>query len=134
MATCAGGLAVISDVFKTQVFALCRWINRHREIIPVSTITKPPSAELRPGQTDQDSLPPYDQLDAILKGYVEEGLSRATSSRRVSTGNRGQRHRPQGRPQRIQAQASRPRPEDNPPRLRRRPPHPDRAEIRELSY
>ena len=72
----AGGLAVISDVFKTQVYALSRWINREREIIPNHTIAKAPSAELRPGQTDQDSLPPYDQLDAILKGYVEEGLSR----------------------------------------------------------
>jgi NAD+ synthase (glutamine-hydrolysing) len=71
-----GGLAVISDVFKTQVYALARWINREREVIPVSTIEKPPSAELRPNQTDQDSLPPYDVLDAILKGYVEEGLSR----------------------------------------------------------
>ena len=71
-----GGLAVISDVFKMQVYALSRWINRDREIIPVNTIDKPPSAELRPGQVDQDSLPPYDQLDAILKGYVEEGLSR----------------------------------------------------------
>jgi NAD+ synthase (glutamine-hydrolysing) len=71
-----GGLAVISDVFKTQVYALARWINRNREIIPLNTIEKPPSAELRPGQTDQDSLPPYDILDAILKGYVEEGLSR----------------------------------------------------------
>jgi NAD+ synthase (glutamine-hydrolysing) len=71
-----GGLAVISDVFKMQVYALARWINREREIIPVSTIEKPPSAELRPDQTDQDSLPPYDVLDAILKGYVEEGLSR----------------------------------------------------------
>ena len=71
-----GGLAVISDVFKTQVYALARWINREKEIIPVSTIEKPPSAELRPDQTDQDSLPPYDVLDAILKGYVEEGLSR----------------------------------------------------------
>jgi NAD+ synthase (glutamine-hydrolysing) len=71
-----GGLAVISDVFKTQVYALARWINRDREIIPLNTIEKPPSAELRPGQTDQDSLPPYDVLDAILKGYVEEGLSR----------------------------------------------------------
>jgi NAD+ synthase (glutamine-hydrolysing) len=71
-----GGLAVISDVFKTQVYALARWINRDREIIPLSTIEKPPSAELRPDQTDQDSLPPYDILDAILKGYVEEGLSR----------------------------------------------------------
>ena len=72
----AGGLAVISDVFKTQVYALARWINRAGEIIPRSTIEKPPSAELRPGQLDQDSLPPYDVLDAILKGYVEEGLSR----------------------------------------------------------
>jgi len=71
-----GGLAVISDVFKMQVYALARWINREREIIPASTIEKPPSAELRPNQTDQDSLPPYDVLDAILKGYVEEGLSR----------------------------------------------------------
>lgn len=72
----AGGLGVISDVFKTQVYALSRWINREREIIPWNTIEKPPSAELRPGQKDQDSLPPYDQLDAILQGYVEEGLSR----------------------------------------------------------
>jgi NAD+ synthase (glutamine-hydrolysing) len=72
----AGGLAVISDVFKTQVYALSRWINREREIIPASTIEKPPSAELRPGQLDQDSLPPYDVLDAILKGYVEQGLGR----------------------------------------------------------
>ena len=72
-----GGLAVISDVFKMQVYALSRWINRHQEIIPASTIDKAPSAELRPNQTDQDSLPPYEILDAILKGYVEEGLSRA---------------------------------------------------------
>ena len=71
-----GGLAVISDVFKMQVYALSRWINREKEIIPLSTIEKPPSAELRPDQKDQDSLPPYDQLDAILRGYVEEGLSR----------------------------------------------------------
>lgn len=72
-----GGLAVISDVFKTQVYALSRWINRHREIIPPNSIEKAPSAELRPNQTDQDSLPPYDVLDAILQGYVEQGLSRA---------------------------------------------------------
>ena len=79
-----GGLAVISDVFKTQVYALSRWINsdaasragRAKEIIPASSIDKAPSAELRPDQTDQDSLPPYDLLDAILKGYVEQGLSR----------------------------------------------------------
>ncbi len=71
-----GGLAVISDVFKTQVYALSRWINREKEIIPRSSIDKAPSAELRPDQTDQDSLPPYDLLDAILKAYVEEGISR----------------------------------------------------------
>ncbi len=70
-----GGLAVISDVPKTWVYRLARWINRDRELIPESTITKPPSAELRPNQTDQDSLPPYDLLDAILDLYVVEGKS-----------------------------------------------------------
>ena len=71
-----GGLAVISDVFKTQVFDVARWMNREREVVPWNTINKPPSAELRPGQEDQDSLPAYDILDGILRGYVEEGLSR----------------------------------------------------------
>jgi NAD+ synthetase len=71
----AGGLAVISDVPKTLVYELARWINREREIIPASTIEKPPSAELKPGQVDQDSLPPYDILDQILQLYVEENLS-----------------------------------------------------------
>jgi NAD+ synthase (glutamine-hydrolysing) len=71
-----GGLAVIADVFKTEVYALCRWINRDHEIIPRRTIEKPPSAELRPDQTDQDSLPPYETLDALLQGYIEEGLGR----------------------------------------------------------
>lgn len=65
-----GGLAVISDVPKTLVYRLARWINRDREIIPTSSITKPPSAELRPNQTDQHSLPPYDILDDILDRYV----------------------------------------------------------------
>ena len=69
-----GGLAVISDLPKTLVYDLSRWINRDREIIPASTIEKPPSAELRPDQTDQDTLPPYDVLDAILVLYVEENL------------------------------------------------------------
>ncbi len=72
-----GGLAVISDVYKTQVYALSEWVNRRGEVIPRSSLTKPPSAELRPNQTDQDSLPPYEVLDAILRGYVEEGLARA---------------------------------------------------------
>ena len=67
-----GGLAVISDVPKTKVFELARWINREGEIIPEDTITKPPSAELRPDQKDEDSLPPYEVLDAILEQYVVE--------------------------------------------------------------
>jgi len=71
----AGGLAVISDVPKTLVYELARWINRKREIIPKSTIGKPPSAELKPNQTDQDTLPPYEILDEILRLYVEENLS-----------------------------------------------------------
>ena len=69
-----GGLAVISDLPKTLVYALARWINRDREIIPVTTMEKPPSAELRPDQKDQDSLPPYDVLDDILSLYVEGNL------------------------------------------------------------
>ncbi len=70
-----GGLAVISDVSKTMVYRLARWINRDREIIPWASIDKPPSAELRANQTDQDSLPPYDLLDAVLDYYVEDNLS-----------------------------------------------------------
>jgi NAD+ synthase (glutamine-hydrolysing) len=66
-----GALAVIGDVFKTRVYALSHYANRDREIIPSNTITKPPSAELRPGQRDTDSLPPYDILDPILEAYVE---------------------------------------------------------------
>jgi NAD+ synthase (glutamine-hydrolysing) len=66
-----GALAVIGDVLKTRVYALSRYANREREIIPEATITKPPSAELRPDQKDTDSLPPYDILDPILEAYVE---------------------------------------------------------------
>jgi len=65
-----GALAVIADVLKTEIYALAHWINRDGEIIPSNTIEKPPSAELRPDQTDQDSLPPYDVLDRILHHYV----------------------------------------------------------------
>lgn len=67
-----GGLAVISDVPKTMVYDLCRYINRDRTIIPERIIEKAPSAELKPGQEDQDDLPPYDVLDTILKGYIED--------------------------------------------------------------
>src|SRR5438445_13477426 len=68
----AGGLGVISDVPKLMVYELARWINRERELIPRSTIEKAPSAELRPDQKDEDSLPPYDVLDRILKAYIED--------------------------------------------------------------
>ena len=79
-----GGYSVLKDVYKTTVFALARWRNQHLPtgargpvgaVIPERVITKPPSAELRADQTDQDSLPPYDELDAILQGLVEQDLS-----------------------------------------------------------
>lgn len=70
-----GGLAVISDLPKTRVYELARWLNSDRELIPWNTIDKPPSAELRPDQKDQDTLPPYDILDSILELYVEHHQS-----------------------------------------------------------
>lgn len=70
-----GGLAAISDLPKTRVYELARWMNREREVIPWNTIEKPPSAELAPDQKDQDSLPPYEVLDGILELYVEQQMS-----------------------------------------------------------
>lgn len=70
-----GGLSVLGDVYKTDVFKMARWINRDQEIIPENTILKPPSAELRPDQKDTDSLPDYDMLDQILFDYIELNLS-----------------------------------------------------------
>lgn len=67
----AGGLGVLGDCYKMQVYALAKYINRHKEIIPENIITKPPSAELRPGQKDQDSLPEYEILDSVLYQYIE---------------------------------------------------------------
>jgi NAD+ synthetase len=77
-----GALAPIADVFKTDIYKIARWVNRAREIIPAASITKPPSAELRPGQTDQDSLPPYEILDAILEAYVVKNLGKEEIIRR----------------------------------------------------
>jgi len=92
-----GGYSVLKDVYKTTVFELCRWRNAHRSpgargpdgpVMPERVITKPPSAELKPDQTDQDSLPPYEELDGILAGLIEgehsvddlvmQGFDRAT--------------------------------------------------------
>jgi NAD+ synthase/NAD+ synthase (glutamine-hydrolysing) len=70
-----GGLAVISDVPKTLVYRLARYVNSHNPVIPESTLEKPPSAELRPDQKDSDTLPPYEVLDAVLEAYVEENQS-----------------------------------------------------------
>jgi NAD+ synthase (glutamine-hydrolysing) len=72
-----GGYAVLKDVFKTLVYDLARWRNKNGEVIPQSTMDKPPSAELRPNQQDSDSLPPYELLDAILQLYVEGDLGAA---------------------------------------------------------
>jgi NAD+ synthase (glutamine-hydrolysing) len=67
-----GGISVIGDLYKTEVYALCEYINRNEEIIPKNILTKAPSAELRPNQKDSDSLPDYEVLDAILNHYIEE--------------------------------------------------------------
>ena len=71
----AGGFAVIKDVYKTLVYRLARYRNTISPAIPENIITRPPSAELKPGQTDQDSLPPYEVLDAIVRAYMEEDRS-----------------------------------------------------------
>src|SRR5690606_31077177 len=71
----AGGFALLKDVPKTMVYDLARWRNQRSRVIPERIITRPPSAELRPDQTDQDSLPPYDVLDAIIERYVEHNQS-----------------------------------------------------------
>jgi NAD+ synthase (glutamine-hydrolysing) len=70
-----GGLAVLGDVYKTDVFKLARFMNTNGEIIPENTIVKPPSAELRPNQKDTDSLPEYEILDEILFNFIEQNLS-----------------------------------------------------------
>jgi len=104
----AGGLAVISDVPKTTVYDLAHWINRRGEVIPERSITKPPSAELRPRQTDQDTLPEYALLDRILEGYIEEsrgeedlvaeGLPRETVERVIRLVSRAEYKRRQAPP------------------------------------
>jgi NAD+ synthase (glutamine-hydrolysing) len=70
-----GGLSVIGDVYKTEVYDLARFMNEGKEVIPENIITKPPSAELRPDQKDSDSLPEYEELDPILFNYIEGRMS-----------------------------------------------------------
>ncbi len=127
----SGGLAVLSDVFKQQVYDLARFLNDRagRELIPENTITKPPSAELRPGQQDSDSLPPYDVLDVILKLYVEELLDLREIVHRTGDIAAARGEDPEdGGPERVQAAAGRAGPPRLAEGLRLRPPHPDRDE------
>jgi NAD+ synthase (glutamine-hydrolysing) len=81
----AGGFAVLKDIFKTTVYELSRYRNLLGPAIPERVLEKPPSAELKPGQKDEDSLPPYEELDPILRGYVEEDL---TPEELVAAGHR----------------------------------------------
>jgi len=103
-----GGLSVLGDLYKTQVYQLANLINAGQEIIPVNSITKPPSAELRPGQKDSDSLPEYDILDPILFEYIEhragpeelirEGFDEATVKRALKLVNTNEYKRHQSPP------------------------------------
>ena len=132
-----GGLAPISDLPKMRVYALARHLNRRagRELIPASTLEKAPSAELRPGQTDQDSLPPYELLDRVLEGLVERNRTPAAVAREVGApGGARRRDRAADRPGRVQAAAGRPRPEGLDEGVRERPPHPDRAGLQGVKY
>ncbi len=103
-----GALAVIGDLYKTEVYALSRYVNREREIIPHETIDKEPSAELRPGQKDTDSLPPYEVLDPILRAYVEDYRSADEIAKmRERRSGAGAEDHPAGGARGVQAAAGR---------------------------
>ena len=124
----SGGLAVISDVPKTLVYEVARWLNeeRGRDVVPRAILDKPPSAELRPDQTDQDSLPAYDVLDAILRS-PDRGASGCRRDRRAGPRSSDRRaHRAPRHGQRVQAQAGRARHQGHRPRLRHGLAHADR--------
>ena len=134
-----GALAVIGDVLKTRVYALSRYANREREVIPRATMEKPPSAELRPGQRDTDSLPPYEVLDPILEAYVERYASaeqiveeRKAAGRPVDLGP-GPARSSAGGAQRVQAPAGGARPQSDAKVLRQRPPLSHRREGRTVT-
>ena len=126
----SGGYSVLKDVYKTDVFALARWRNQARpdgflgpagRVIPERVITKPPSAELRPGQTDQDTLPPYEDLDAILaRPHRGRALGRRPRGRRLRPAS-GAQDMAHGGPRRVQAPPGAARGQDHPARLRARP-------------
>ena len=143
----AGGFAVIKDVPKTLVYRLCEWRNspaatraagpegRHacERPIPRSIIERAPSAELRPDQRDEDSLPPYDVLDRILEGYVELDRSREQLiAQGLPSGRRRPDDPPRG-PRRVQAPPGAARDQDQRPRLRPRPAHADHEPLPRLA-
>ncbi len=120
-----GGYSVLKDVFKTLVYELARWRNKDGEVIPQSSIDKPPSAELRPNQKDSDSLPPYEVLDAILEAYIEDDRSVAdlvAHGPRQGSGSQGGGN---GRPQRVQAPSGCSRRQDHHQGIRKGPPASD---------
>ena len=116
-----GGFALIKDVFKTDVFRLSRHLNERagRELIPVSTIKRPPTAELRAEQRDDQSLPPYDLLDPVLEAYVELDRSREELLAEFDAATVGEGARA-CRPGRVQAAPGTPRRQAAPPRVRPR--------------
>ena len=131
----AGGFALIKDVYKTDVFRLCRWMNERagRELIPASIIERPPSAELRADQLDEDSLPPYPALDKVLEAYVE--LDRSREELVAGRLRRGCR-RPGGRDDRpggVQAPPGAARREAAAEGVRPRPAHADHEPLAQLT-
>ena len=125
-----GGYAVLKDVYKMTVFALSRWRNQHRpdgllgpagRVMPERVITKPPSAELKPNQKDQDTLPPYDVLDAILECLIEHEMPVAEIVARGHDEATVRARLAHARPRRIQAPPGAAGRQDHPPRLRPRP-------------
>ena len=128
----AGGFAPIKDVPKTRVFALSRWLNERagREVIPASIIERPPSAELRDDQRDDQSLPPYERLDPILEAYVERDLSPAEIARAgIGDLATARARRAHGRPRGVQAAAGGARAEAAPEGVRPRPPRADHQSL-----
>ena len=131
----AGGFALLKDVFKTDVFRLARHLNERagRELIPQSIIERAPSAELRDDQLDEDSLPPYPELDRVLEAYVEHDRSREElAAGRLRPGRRRARAR-DDRPRRVQAPPGAARREAPPEGLRPRPAHADHQPLARLS-
>ena len=133
-----GGYNPIKDLYKMEVYRLARWRNAHvpkggkgpaGEVIPENIITKVPTAELRPNQTDQDSLPPYEALDDILVSLVEKEMPLADDRRAWPRGGNGEEDRTLALPRRVQAPPGAARRQDLLAQLRARSPLPDREQI-----